>query len=147
MIRFLCLGVALAALFAGACSASYHREKTRDTEGEALTVGTVQKEIRRGMSGADVAAALGSPNIVSTDENGNEVWIWDKISTERVYSDSSSGLWLFGLYVGGSGGGAGGVGGSASSGAASTSQRTLTVIVKFDEQKKVRDVAYHTTRF
>ena len=99
------------------------------------------------MAGADVAAALGSPNIVSTDENGNEVWIWDKISTERVVSDSSSGIWLFGLFVGGSGGGAGSVGASGSAGASSTSQRTLTVIVKFDEKKLVRDVAYHTSRF
>jgi hypothetical protein len=119
----------------------------RDTEGEAVTVGTVQREIRRGMAGGDVAAALGSPNIVSTDENGNEVWIWDKISTERVVSDSSSGIWLFGLFVGGSGGGAGSVGASGSAGASSTTQRTLTVIVKFDENKKVRDVAYHTSRF
>jgi hypothetical protein len=31
-------------------------------------VGTVQKEIRVGMSGAEVATALSSPNIVSTDE-------------------------------------------------------------------------------
>ena len=43
--------------------------------------------------------------------------------------------------------GAGSVGASGSAGARSTSQRTLTVIVKFDEEKKVRDVAYHTSRF
>ena len=137
----------LAVLLTSGCSATYHRDKVRDTEGEAVTVGTVQREIRRGMAGGDVAAALGSPNIVSTDENGNEVWIWDKISTERVVSDSSSGIWLFGLFVGGSGGGAGSVGASGSAGASSTSQRTLTVIVKFDEKKLVRDVAYHTSRF
>jgi len=141
------LAALLAVLLTSACSASYHRDKVRDTEGEAVTVGTVQREIRRGMAGGDVAAALGSPNIVSTDENGNEVWIWDKISTERVVSDSSSGIWLFGLFVGGSGGGAGSVGASGSAGASSTSQRTLTVIVKFDEKKLVRDVAYHTSRF
>ena len=43
----------------------------------------------------------------------------------------------------------GGAGGSAgrSTGAASTSQKTLTVIIKFDEAKKVRDFAYHTSSF
>ena len=49
----------------------------------------------------------------------------------------------------GGGGAAGGIGGSgsASAGAASTSQRALTVIVKFDQEKKVRDFAYHQSRF
>ena len=36
---------------------------------------------------------------------------------------------------------------SSSSGASSTSQRTLTVIVKFGGDAKVRDFAYHTARF
>ena len=32
-------------------------------------------------------------------------------------------------------------------GAASTTQRTLTVIVKFDENSKVRDFAYRSSSF
>jgi hypothetical protein len=40
------------------------------------------------------------------------------------------------------GGGAG-----RSTGAASTPQKTLTVIIKFDGAKKVRDFAYHTSSF
>jgi len=32
-------------------------------------------------------------------------------------------------------------------GGASKSQRTLTIIIKFDEDEKVRDFAYHTSRF
>jgi hypothetical protein len=95
------------------------------------------------MSGAEVIEALGSPNIVSTDENGWEVWVYDKISTEVAYSRSSGGI--IGLLVGGSGGGLGGA--STDSGASSKSQRTLTVIIKFDGDKKVRDFAYHTSRF
>ncbi len=99
------------------------------------------------MSGAEVAQVLGSPNIVSTDEERREVWIYDKISTEEAYSTSQGGvasLILVGLtdvLLGGSGGLSG------SSGASSTSQRTLTVIIKFDENKQVRDFAYHTSRF
>jgi hypothetical protein len=49
-----------------------------------MTVGKVQKEIRVEMSSADVAQALGSPNIVSTDEERREVWIYDKIATDRA---------------------------------------------------------------
>jgi len=37
-------------------------------------------------------------------------------------------------------------GGEGGSGASSVSQRTLTVIIKF-EQQKVADLAYHSSRF
>jgi outer membrane protein assembly factor BamE (lipoprotein component of BamABCDE complex) len=118
------------------CSASRHASDTQaGLQGDRLTVGTVQKEIKKGMSGAEVAAVLGSPNIVSTDEQGREVWIYDKISTDRVQSESSGygTLILFG-YRG-------------SAGSSSTSQQTLTIIIKYDNEKKVRDFAYHTSRF
>ena len=131
----------------GCMTASQHRADVEEPAGEKLTVGTVQKEIRVGMSGAEVAGVLGSPNIVSTDEERREVWIYDKISTDVAYSTSSGGLAA--LILGGGSGVGGGVGGSASrsAGAASSSQQTLTVIIKFDADKKVRDFAYHTSRF
>lgn len=131
----------------GCMSAADHREAVQDNSGDKVTVGTVQKEIRIGMSGAEVAQVLGSPNIVSTDENRQEVWIYDKISTEVAYSKSGGGISA--MVFGGVGSGAGGVGagGSSESGAKSTSQRTLTVIIKFDKAGKVRDFAYHTSRF
>lgn len=120
-------------------------------EGERLTVGTVQREIRVGMSGAEVLEVLGSPNIVSTDDKRREVWVYDKISTNRVHSTSSGGisaLILGGALVGGGLlGGAAGPSYSSSAGASASSQRTLTVIIKFSEDKKVRDFAYHTSRF
>ena len=101
------------------------------------------------MSGAEVAQVLGSPNIVSTDKERREVWIYDKISTERAFSTSEGGISAL-IFVGLAdviqrAGGGGGF--SRSSGASSTSQRTLTVIIKFDEDKRVRDFGYHTSRF
>ena len=122
------------------CSGAQHYNPQAD---EQLTVGTVQKEIRIGMAGAEVAQVLGSPNIVSTDENRNEVWIYDKISTQYVRADAQAGI----LALGGGADvvAAAGASGSQSSGA--TSQRTLTVIIKFDEAGLVRDFAYHTSRF
>ena len=38
------------------------------------------------MTGGEVAEVLGSPNVVSTDEQGREVWIYDRISTDTAYS-------------------------------------------------------------
>lgn len=125
------------------CSATQHRAEVQDDGAGRVTVGTVQREIRIGMPTAEVAAILGAPNIVSTDAERNEVWVWDKISSEVSYS-RSSGV-VAGLVVGSSGGGAGG--GSKSAGAASSSQRTLTVIIKFDDAGLVRDFSYRTSSF
>jgi len=109
------------------CEADYHARRVRQAdEANRLTVGTVQREIERGMAADQVAVALGSPNIVTTDEQSREVWIYDKMATEVVASGSS---WF------------------VTAGAATTRQRTLTIVVKFDENKRVRDIAYHSSSF
>lgn len=121
---------ALALLFASCSSLP-----PDDAPEDRVTVGKVQSEIKVGQSGADVVSILGSPNIVTTDDKRREVWVYDKISTEhREASRSSYGtLILFG--------------GSADDSKSSTRQRTLTIIIKFDEQKLVRDFDYHYTQF
>lgn len=154
MIKINLWGSAIALLVLAGCqTAAQHSADVRQAQdGDRLTVGTVQKEIRIGMSGADVAQVLGSPNIVTTDDQRRETWVYDKISTDRVYSSSSSGintLFLGGGLIGNSGaaGGLGGAGYGSGAGASSTSQRTLTVVIRYDADKKVRDFAYHTSRF
>lgn len=142
--------IALIACFvfmSGCQTAADHRQAVRDDSGDQLTVGKVQREIRVGMTSADVISILGSPNIVSTDEQRREVWVYDKISTDRAYSSSSGGVNVLVLGFGGAGGALGGAGASGASGASSTSQRTLTIIIKFDSESRVRDFAYHTSRF
>ncbi len=135
--------IILCMLWSAGCASMHSRDVQKGMDGDRLSVANVQREVNKGMSGAEVIEALGSPNIISTDENGWEVWVYDKISTDVSYSRSSAGI--IGLIFGGSGGGLGG--GGLDSGASSKSQRTLTVIIKFDENKKVRDFAYHTSRF
>lgn len=115
--------------------------------GENLSVGKVQREISVGMSSAQVVEVLGAPNIVTTDEQRREVWVYDKIATDRAYSASSGGIATLFLGAGSGFGGLGGGGFSGSSGAASTSQRTLTIIIKFDNAGRVRDFAYHQSKF
>ena len=127
----------LSSILATGCqTASQHLEDVRSPDSEkTLSVGKVQREIKVGMSGGQVAEILGSPNIVSTDENRQEVWVYDKISTEQAYSRSEGGMSL--LLIGGGSG----------AGARSTNQRTLTIIIKFDKNGKVRDFAYHRSSF
>lgn len=105
---------------------------TRERE---LTAGVVRKEIKRGMSGAQVAELLGSPNITTLDENNRETWVYDKIATEASYFESQSGMFLI---LGGY---------SNRSGAASTTQRTLTVVIKFNADSKVESFTYHQSKF
>ena len=57
---------------------------------DRLTVGKVQGEVKVGMPASQVAELLGSPNIVTTDEKRREVWIYDKVSTDRVDTASTS---------------------------------------------------------
>ena len=144
-------GLCTALLTTGCMTGAQHRAAVQDDGSERLTVGTVQRKIRVGMPGSEVAGVLGSPNIVTTDEKRREVWVYDKIATEHAFSTSEGGVSV--LILGGGLVGGGLVGGAVapryweSAGASSTSQRTLTVIIKFDEEMKVRDFAYHTSRF
>ncbi|MFA5039098.1 MAG: hypothetical protein WC732_05395 [Candidatus Omnitrophota bacterium] len=131
--------VLCALLLVGCATASDHRQLVQDDKGDRLTVGTVQRKIKVGMPSSAVIEALGSPNIVTTDEERQEVWIYDKIATDVTYSSSEADGGVFLLISGFSG--------TGRSGSSSSSQRTLTVIVKFDKENKVRDFAYHTSSF
>lgn len=134
VLQAACLGL----LLAGCSSAGEH---ARDVAAGAdardrLTLGTVQREIRVGMSGEDVVSVLGAPNMVTTDEGRRESWVYDRLATEQAYSASSGGvnaLFLAGV--------------SGRSGASRTTQRSLTVIIRFDEARRVRDFSYRSSSF
>lgn len=136
-------GLVVVMAVGGGCASTHARNVQQGLDGDRLTVANVQAEVRKGMSGGEVVDALGSPNIVTTDENGWEVWVYDRIATDVAYSRSAGSI--IGLVMFGSGGGLGG--GGTSTGASSKSQRTLTVVVKFDAGGQVRDFAYHASRF
>lgn len=149
---FILMGVA--GVLAGCRTAAEHHQSLPSTREREMTVGLVQKEIRVGMSGAEVAGALGSPNIVTRDGEGLEAWVYDKIASEVAYSYDRGGV------AGGAAGGLagavapyglvlGGVGGSYSggAGAASSTQRTLTVVIRFDKNSQVASFSYHASKF
>ena len=131
----LCLFVAAILSLSGCATTPDHRANVGISDSEQLTLGSVQREIHVGMSQADVASALGSPNIVTRDKTGKETWIYDKIASEVSYSTSDS----YGTILI--------LGGSASSGAVSSSQRTLTVVIRFDDESQVESFTYHSSRF
>ena len=133
--RYCCIALCVL-LLSGCTSATYHAKRVKAADQlDRVTVGKVQSQIRIGMTSAQVVEILGSPNIVTTDENRLENWVYDKIATDVVYSNESGGAWLIIGSV------------HPNSGASSTSQRTLTIVIKFDADKKVRDFAYHSSSF
>jgi hypothetical protein len=94
-------GVALLAVATGVVpAAAGEREKAKAETPAAFTLGVVQKELRPGLSPADVAERLGSPNIVTREPDGREAWVSDKVSSEVEASGGSVG-------VGGAGSGGG----------------------------------------
>lgn len=133
---------ALSALFAGCTSVADHRNAVKDSSEAKLTLGTAQRQINAGMSQAEVAQALGSPNMVTKDREGVETWIYDKFSTDVAYSTSSGGV--AGLVIGA---GSAGIGSARQSGGASSrTQRTLTIIIKFKDAV-VKEFTYNSTAF
>jgi len=122
-------------LLSGCMSAAQHQRSLSSTQDREMTLGIVQKEIRFGMSQADVATSLGSPNIVTKDSTGKETWIYDKIATEASYSKSHG----YGTILI--------LGFSRDAGAVSTTQKTLTVVIKFNEKNLVESFSYHASKF
>lgn len=116
-------------------AASHSKAVSEDSQTEKFTLGNVQRKVSKGNSQADVASALGSPNIVTKDSSGKEAWVYDKVAREVSYSHDQGGVWLIlGAY-------------GKEAGAARSGQRTLTVVIKFDDQGQVNDVTYHSSQF
>lgn len=129
--------LATAALFIAltgtGCNAKRFYNETY-SETPRLELGNVQREIYQGMGQDQVAMALGSPNIVTCDADKMETWIYDKIATE-VRQSGTAGLILFcqtgADYVSRN----------------DVSQKTLTVVIKFNCDKLVESVSYHSSKF
>jgi outer membrane protein assembly factor BamE (lipoprotein component of BamABCDE complex) len=124
--------LAVLALIAAACTQTQIGQNLNE---EQMSIAKVQREIRIGMSSTEVVEVLGSPNMVTTDDARRETWVYDRVSTQISSSQAQAGIWLV-MGVAG-----------VSNSNRSQNQRTLTIIIKFDENNKVRDFAYRTATF
>lgn len=133
-----------------------HPEKctTNPVKETNLTLGTAQKNIKIGTSQDEVAMALGSPNIVTVDSDGHDTWIYDKVASVTSYNASGFNVGLGGFGGGGGignsglGGGGGiiGAGYNKANGGIQSNQKTLTIVIKFTNQK-VSSFQYHMSSF
>ena len=116
---------------------------------DKLTLGKVQSQIKKGMSQTKVLEVLGSPNIVTKNSNGNEVWTYDKISSSQSSSNNASatygqaqlgkGFWAF-LF-----------GGTTNSVQSSSNRdvesKSLAVIITYNNDKIVSDFTYQSLKY
>ena len=125
--------VTLAALLLLGCAAN-------NSQINRLTLGTVQKTVYEGANQTEIMEALGAPNIITNNSSGREVWTYDRISREV---QASSGMvvtwwnpisWLAGIA-------------SGSSSRSSTTSKSITVLITFDENKRVSDFKYQRLEF
>lgn len=128
-LMFACL-----ALAAGACGPA--GPGPLDQRNNALTQGNVQLNLRVGeTTKAEVLDKFGAPNITTRDASGSEVWSYQRHA--RVSQSSSSGNFWTILLVGG---------GSSAAGFSETS-RTMTLIIKFDDNDVVSDFRSRSSDF
>lgn len=95
----------------------------RQIETQKVTLGNVQMIVKKGASSADVIGALSSPNIVTSNKDETETWVYDKIMTESETAFGSNGV------------------------VAVKSTRTMIVVIKFDRDHRVETVQYRQTSY
>ena len=111
-----------------------------NSEVNRLTLGTVQKTVYKGANQTEIMEALGAPNIITNNSSGKEVWTYDRISKEV---QSSSGVvitwwnpitWITGIF-------------SGSSSRSSSTSKSITVLITFDNNKLVSGFKYQRLEF
>ena len=137
-----------------------------------LTPGKVQQNISKGMSSTEIIKALGSPNIITRDKTGKTSWVYDKVST--YHSKTNGGLNFVRMNANDFVIAGGVLAGTAAvlkttgqsnfliSAAAlglftlfntqedyeyKTEQKTLTIVLDFDENEKLQNFSYMYTSF
>ncbi len=137
--------------FAVMQSAKVSKNMATPVKEQELTLGVVQKNIKIGSAQDEVAIALGSPNIVTRDSDGKDTWIYDKVASITSYDSNGFGVGAGGLGGGGGGNGFGGgilgIAYSKNKGSLQTTQKTLTVVIKFDKDSRVESFTYHMSKF
>jgi outer membrane protein assembly factor BamE (lipoprotein component of BamABCDE complex) len=101
-----------------------------------LTHGNVQMNLKIGeTSQTQVLETFGAPNITSIDGSGQEVWTYQRHASVSQ-SASTDSYWTIIL-----------AGGSQSASGFEESQRTMTLIIKFDSKKLVADFRSRASEF
>jgi hypothetical protein len=121
-----------------------------------LSYGTVTATVKKNQTTqADLIELFGGPNISTTDKDGTETWVYER-SASTTDSAGTADQKQFAAFFGAGGTiGNAAIGGGASGAAAKqndqrrtvTTVRTLTVVVKFNPDKTVKDYSARASYF
>ena len=129
------------------------RAQAGSAQKSRLTPGMVKKTIKTGATTqTEIIATFGSPNIVTRDKAGREVWTYDvqRVSYSAVASERAGSLGVSGAGIIDSStavGGAAGVSGQTSGTVGQVSSSTFTLMITFDENETVTDYKMMSTQF
>ncbi|MHB9138651.1 MAG: hypothetical protein ACYC4Q_04520 [Victivallaceae bacterium] len=108
----------------------------KDEKNSPFTTGNAQLSLKQGVTTqAEVLEKFGAPNIATVDSTGNDLWTYQKYATVTQSSGQGGYFWL--VIVGGN---------TVTSGLEQT-QKTMTLIIKFDQDKKVKEFKSMSTNF
>ena len=128
------IGVLLASLILLPGCASMLQPVT--TTNSNLTQGNVEMNLRSGSTTkAEVLEKFGSPNVVTRDGQGKEVWTYQR-AMQASQRDAVSGFWT--LFL---------VGQSRHQGGFENTSRMITLIIKFNSHDIVEDFNSRTSNF
>jgi hypothetical protein len=120
--------------------------------GSALSYGAVTSQVVKGKTTqADLLQSFGGPNISTVDNEGVETWVYER-SVTQTDAASHSQTWQaaanLGVFFGHVAAGAqGGTAQNTSQSSTTASFRSLTVIVKFNSNKTVKDYTVRASQF
>lgn len=135
-MRCLSVSILFIALLSSGCATSTTNNEATPTQPSPFTHGNVQLTIKHNITTqAEILEKFGPPNIATVDSSGKEVWSYQKHATvsKSSVTNAYGTVILFGVSGGSSG--------------FEQSTRTMTLIIKFDENKKVVDFKSMTTSF
>lgn len=124
--------LSIISLTLGACTT----QSPQSIQNSPYTHGNVQLTMKQGVTTqAEVLNKFGAPNITTIDASGQEVWTYQKNAT--VANSTSNGAYAS-IIVAGAGIGSSGF---------EQSSRTMTLIITFDDSKRVSDFKSMSTSF
>ncbi|TRW18411.1 hypothetical protein FMM06_05505 [Glacieibacterium frigidum] len=147
-VSFSKLGLALSvAAFSVVPSSSLAAKRDSDAP-NMLTHGMVQMTLVPGQTTQlQILETFGAPNVTTIEGPNREVWIYDRHATVTSASGSGFSIGMLLGGAGGDGGGAAGVGFGSRKSRAEQSSRSMTIIIKFDENKRVVDFRSRASSF
>lgn len=97
-----------------------------------LTMGTVKKEVRKGVTTqAEIIQLFGSPNLVTKNRANDEIWNYNKMSYQAMSGADGGSL----IFWGGS------------RAMTSTTTKSFDLIITFDENDIVKDYSVISTSY